>query len=691
MTQMSIEQALELGLKHQKSGDLGRAESVYRQLLQQYPKFPMALNLLGGLMLQTGRAPEALELLKKAVELEPSRPLFHASLGSVLRANGRPDEAIAELEIAISLEPRYIDAMNQLGLALWECGRLDEAIAQYRRTIGLAPNFAAPHSNLANALSVKGELDEAIFECREALRIDSRSAVTFNNLGSFLLARGRAGEAVEACRKAIEMNPRLSGAYSNAAIAYFECGRLDEAAAACREGLRLQPDLQPAYTNLGNVLRETGDVDGALANYRRALEIAPGDSATHSNLLFTLYLKSECTEEELLAEHRRWAQKFSETAESIPPANDLSPGRRLRIGYVSSFLRDQPVGRFLAPLLASHDRSHFEVFCYSNSDAEDALSDKLRQSADHWKNIRHINDAAVAATIRDDQIDILIDLNLHGANNRMRLFAMKPAPVQATYLAYPGTSGMAAMDYRITDRYLDPPDLRSAPYPERPAYLSKSYWCYDPSPAAADVNALPADAAGHVTFGCLNSLSKVGRDVLNAWREILAGAANSRLLIHAAAGEHRQKIAAFFAERGIGPERIEFVPRLSPEEYFALYHRIDIALDPFPCGGAATTCDALWMGVPVVTLSGKATVGRAGVSILSNVGLQDWIAGDVDQYISIARQAAVDLPKLRDLRGGLRRRMLASPLTDAKAFAADFEGLLRQLWSDHCAGRGAGA
>jgi protein O-GlcNAc transferase len=343
----------------------------------------------------------------------------------------------------------------------------------------------------------------------------------------------------------------------------------------------------------------------------------------------------------------------------------------------------QTVGRFLVQLLPNHDPGKVKVFCYSDVKGGDELTSQFKTWAYAWRDSADWSDAELADRIRADQIDILVDLALHTDGNRLRVFAHKPAPVQVTWLGYPGTTGLQGMDYRLTDRYLDPAGTGDEFYGEKSIRLPNCFWCYGPSMAAKEVNPLPALSAGHITFGCFNNFTKVSGGVLDLWASLLLSIPNSRLRIYMTR-DRQSDVAARFSNAGVKASRIEFVEKQFLPEYFHEYHRIDIALDPFPYAGGTTTCDALWMGVPTVTLRGRTAVGRGGVSILSNVGLEEWIAEDPAQYVSVAREMAADLPKLAALRADLRNRMINSPLMNAKQFVKDMETAFREMWRAWC-------
>jgi predicted O-linked N-acetylglucosamine transferase (SPINDLY family) len=373
-----------------------------------------------------------------------------------------------------------------------------------------------------------------------------------------------------------------------------------------------------------------------------------------------------------------------------PRAGERSADRRLRVGYVSPGFGAGATGLFLLPLLEAHDHQRHEIVCYSSVRTPDAITERCRAQADVWRSVTNVSDERLADIIRQDRIDILVDLTMHSADNRLLVFARKPAPVQVTYLAYAGTTGLDSMDYRLTDPYLDPLAAMKASdqpiYSEESIRLPETYWCYRPLIETPAVNALPALLTGHITFGCLNTFAKVTAPTLAAWTGLLRAMPEARLLLHIRPGKGRDRVRDLFAQGGISPERVTFAGWLPMAGYFQLYQHIDVALDPFPYGGGATTCDALWMGVPVVSLAGQTAVGRGGLSILSNLGLADLVARDVEQYVRIACELAGDLPRLSGLRATLRERMQNSPLMDAPRFARHVEAAYREMWRRWCAG-----
>jgi predicted O-linked N-acetylglucosamine transferase (SPINDLY family) len=397
--------------------------------------------------------------------------------------------------------------------------------------------------------------------------------------------------------------------------------------------------------------------------------------------LLTLHYLPGVDARQLLDEHQRWGESSEKSI--APPAAPAAPqprvDRRLRIGYLSQDFVAHPAGRFLLPLLEKHDRSAVEIFCYSNVVRPDFMTERFRTLANTWRDISGLKDQQAAELARSDRVDILVDLSLHTAGNRLGVFARKPAPVQATWLAYAGTSGLSRIDYRLSDPYLDPPGTEQN-YVERTLRLPRCFWCYKPPAIPVDVSPLPAKQAGHITFASFNNFTKVNAEVIQVWSQILTAVPDSRLMIHAHPGSHREALLGQFAISGIDASRIEFFGFLPTDEFLRLHHRADIALDPFPFNGGMTTCDSLWMGVPVVSLAGPTAVGRSGLSILSNAGLPELVAQTPQKYVEIVVALARDQSRLAELRATLRERLARSELTNATRFASDMESAFRQMW-----------
>ncbi|HEY2342123.1 MAG TPA: tetratricopeptide repeat protein, partial [Chthoniobacteraceae bacterium] len=670
MSELDIETELTIdaALDHHRAGRLDRAEAMYRQILAKQPDHPRALRLLGELARQSGFSEVALNLISRAVTLDPKCAGPYRSLAAVFVDRGKLDAAIGAYREALRIEPDSAEIRNDLGVALAAAGMLEEAFIEWRAAIRIRPDFAPAHNNLGVNLLQTGRLEEAVEACREAVRLVPGDSVMLYNLGNVLLRTGRLEESVFVYREASRLQPRGHFAsLHNLGVALKEAGRFDEAIEASRQALDLSPDSAQTLCNLGFALAATGRIEEAILACRRAAAVAPNDPDVISNLLYTLHFDIAFGPADLLREHRHWSKKLIRDSHRRFDfrERDASPGRPLRIGYVSADFRSHVVGANLLALCRERDRERFEFFSYSNVRDPDAVTRELRQLCDGWREIAQLSDEKAAEMIYADRIDILVDLGLHSAQNRLPIFCSRPAPVQATYLGYCSTTGLDAIDFRLSDPQIDPPET-DADYTERTIRLARSYWCYQPLGPTPGVTPLPAQTAGAPCFGCLNNSWKISDAALDLWSEILLAVPSARILLHAPPGRRREAILERWSRRGISSDQVDFVGRQSWSDYIASYQNIDVALDPFPFGGGMTTCDALWMGAPVVSLVGKTAVGRGGRSILSNLGLPELIAGTPEDYVSVAVELVGDLPRLCGLRASLRGRVEGSPLRDAQ-------------------------
>jgi len=575
-----------------------------------------------------------------AVSLERPAPPAPASAGQpeidplitravAARAAGRSGEAEACLRRVVELDPGNARVLNELGLVLRERGRVEEAIAAYERALAALPALADPHVNLGNVRSEQGRL----------------------------------GEAVAHYRRALALQPAHAQAWNNLAIAWREQGRLEEADTAAR----------------------------------RALEIQPAFPVAHSNLLYQLNFRADLAPAQVFEEHRGWGARYADAlaARGAPAAHDPDPGRPLRIGYVSPDLRMHSVAFFLEPLLVHHDRERFAVWCYSNAGRADHVTERLRGLVDGWRDIRALDDAAACERIRADRIDVLVDLAGHTSHHRLLVFARRPAPVQVTWLGYPNTTGMAAMDHRITDAIADPPGDADRWHSERLLRLDGGFLCYRPPFALPDAGVPPSWRGEPFTFGSFGSAAKIGAGVIEAWAALLHRVGGARLLLKARQlgdAETCERILAGFRRLGVPDERVLLQARISDKrEHFAAYRGVDVALDTFPYNGTTTICEALWMGVPVVSLAGRAHAARVGASLLTAAGLAELIARTRGEYVARALELAGDVERLRRYRETLRPRLEASPLGDGRAFAARIEHAFRSLWAERCARSSSGS
>lgn len=590
---------------------------------------------------------------------------------------------------ALRLDPDLGPAHYNLGCALTLLRGAAQALPHLERAARLEPHWSDAHGKYGFALAQVGRMSEAAAELREACRLDPDRADYRNNLGLALNALGHGEEAQGAFREAIRLAPLDPGPHANLAVLYERFGHVSAAIRSCREALRLRPDFAEAHHNLGTALKAQGRHAEAITQYREALRLRPGYEEALSSLLFTLLYPARIAEEAVFAEHVAFgaAHRFPPTAHDNEPSTD----RVLNVGYVSADFREHAVARFIEPVLKNHDRSRFRVFCYSNVTAPQERSARIAALCDHFVSITGLSDAQAFELVRRDAIDILIDLSGHSAGNRLPLFARKPAPVQMTWIGYPFTTGLAAIDYRITDAVCDPPGATERFHTEKLIRLPGPFSCFAPPEEAPDVAPLHALERGHITFGSFNNPAKITPETVALWSEVLRAVPDSRLLLKGyslACPETARGFEEAFAARGIDRERLTLTGNTpSYRDHLALYGKVDIALDTFPYNGTTTTCEALWMGAPVVTLSGASHRARVGASLLASVGLPELVADDARGFVATAQRLACDLERLACLRKALRARMAASPLTDGAGFTRTLEGALVSAWDRWCAER----
>jgi protein O-GlcNAc transferase len=498
---------------------------------------------------------------------------------------------------------------------------------------------------------------------------------------------GQLAEAEQVYRQILAQVPRHFDSLHGLAILARQAGHIEVAIQLFHRALAVNPASAEAHTHLAFTLRVNGQIDQSISAHRKAIELNNNSADYHSNLLFDLNFQHSVDAQDVFNEHRAWADRYAAalTAKTISHPNDRSPDRKLRIGYVSPDFIRHSVAYFLIPLLEHHDRDAVEIFCYSSVKHPDEYTHRIRRSTSAWRDIANISDEAAVNLIRSDAIDILVDLSGHTPGRRPLIYARKPAPIQVTYLGYPNTTGMTAIDYRLTDSLADLPGLTEYLNSEKLWRLPTCAWCYQPPDDSPEIRPRPD---GPITFGCFNAFAKLNSPLAVLWAELLKKVSGSRLLLKSSgikAVSSQHWLISEFARLGISNDRIELQGRASASrDHFDLYNRVDIALDSYPYRGTATTCEALWMGVPVVTLAGSTHLSRVGVSILTNAGLSELIASSPDQYVSLAQQLAQTPSRLADLRRTLRAQIRVSPLTNAVRFAAEIDSAYRQMWRIWC-------
>jgi len=629
----------------QGAGDLRAAEACCRQLLEAHPGHAWGHNLLGIIHCQTGRGDDGIKLIARAAQLDPGEATFLNNLGTGLTGLERHAGAITAFSRALEIEPGYAAAHNNIGAPLKALGRLEDAADHYREAARLAPDNGEIQANLANVLLDLGDIDGAEQAAREAMRLAPDYAAGHNNLGTVLHRRGLYAEAEAAFRRAAE----------------------------------LRPGYADALGNLGEVQKEMGRAADAMTAYEEAWRLAPDEPDKGSNLLLALCGLDGAAPATIAARHFEWAKTGS--AGTAQPTHRPDANGRLRVGYVSGDFRRHSVAYFLEPILEHHDEGATEIFCYANQTQADAVTERLRGFAAHWRAVAGMSDAELAAQIRDDRIDILVDLAGHTRGNRLGVFRLKPAPVQISYLGYPATTGLDAMDFRLTDPWADPEGLTETFHSERLLRLESGFLCYRPPDDAPAVSAPPCEENGFVTFGSFNNLSKLSDTTVKLWSDILRAVPDARLKLKAKAlGDAgvQASVRRRFEAEDISPERLELIGWITASSPLAAYHGVDIGLDTFPYHGTTTTLEALWMGVPVVTLAGDWHASRVGVSLLARAKADDLIAANPADYVKIAASLATKPDVIAEYRKHLRGMLLRGGLLDGEAFARALETAYRE-------------
>jgi protein O-GlcNAc transferase len=698
---------------------LDEARPLLEQVVQLLPNFAGGHLTLSALSYEQGELQQALDAAQRAMQLDPQLAAAYAQLGAVLLKMGRHQEAVAPLQAALRIAPRHAQASEHLSVALLALGRQEEALAALRHAVELDPNNVCILVNLVTVLVDRGRWAEVVPVASRAMQLQTNSPELLHNLGlAYLNIRqaemaiapleqalklrpdypealcslgwaftdtGQLPRAAEVLEQARRLKPDFAEALNNLGLVYNQLGKIDESCTCYEQAVALRPDFSQALGGLANVYKDLGRLEESIACYRRCIALDPHPSLMYSNLLLALHFVAGLSPEEIYQEHLAWARHNAILpAAPRPHLNDRDPERRLRIGYVSADFRRHVMGWYTEMVLENHDRQRFEVFCYANQNVQDQTTHRLQDLADHWRIIHYVPDEAVEEMIRRDRIDLLIDLSSHSGGNRLPLFARKAAPVQATHFGLQYTTANPGIDYRITDAVVDPPGMTEPHNTEQIVRLPEIHWCYRPD-LSVELNVLPASSAGHLTFGFLGAFPKITPAAIEVWSEVLHRFAGSRFVVLAGISiQADRRLRDAFAARGIDPGRLILVGKQARSEYFRLYHRLDLYLDSFPCTGCNTTCDALWMGVPVVMLAGRTGMARQGASPLAHLGLHDLITETPQDYVETAVRLAADLPRLREWRATLRGQMSRSTLMNPQRFTRQLEEAYRWMWRQWC-------
>lgn len=722
---MNISEMMSLAIQYQKNGHLPQAEEIYHEILRQQPHHSDAIHFLGVMAAQRENYEQARLLITQAIQIDPQVPNFYNSLGNVLFHQRQLHQAVECYQRALALDVQFFDAYNNLGNVLKELGQLQQAIVCYQNALASNPNFPEAYHNLGIVWAEMNHPDEAINCFQKALALDSNYVQGYKSLGELFIKRGQLLEGIGCLQKALTFHSHDFEILNNLATAFHDQGNFAEAEVYFRKALLVKPDsllvlnnfatlltkqnqlteakkylqhalvLNPqdslALNNLGTLLRQQGHLKEALECYHQALVKNPHLSIAINNLLYTLNFFSGYEDERIFLEHQKFTEHCQQLCLDIAVHTNLrDPDKRLKIAYVSPDFRQHSVSYFIEPILAHHDQAQFEIFCYHTSTLNDETTERLKSYAKHWIECAKLTDEELAQHIRQAGIDILVDLAGHTAYNRLLTFARKPAPLQVTYLGYPNTTGLSTIDYRLTDHYVDCEEVNAPWSVERPLKLPTSLICYAPPKESPEVNDLPALEKGYITFASFNNYPKMDVTLLRQWSEILHQVPHAKLLIKTTSfgdPEVQKACLEHFTTWGIASQRLIFMSLIaSKREHLETYYQVDIALDTFPYHGTTTTCEALWMGVPVITLVGKRYASRMGLSILSTLGLTPLIAYTPQKYVDIAVNLAHNLAYLRSLRNSMRQRMQTSLLLEPTLFTHHLERVYRDIWKMECFG-----
>lgn len=684
MTPPGLDQAFAAAVQAHGAGDLATAEARYRAILRDVPTYPGALCNLGALLARKGEVAEAERCYLLALAGTPGFADAHFNLGNLYHRSNDLRAALVQFRACVQANPDHASGHYNLGTVATKLGDLISAEAAFRAVTRLEPQPGQANLRLGDVLLRMGRVPDGLAEFRKYAAAHPNDPRGLYNMALALANDGKPADAQEALHKALKLKPDYAEAHNALGLALELLGRKDDALFHYLKAVELKPDFADAWSNMGTNLVEQSRTAEATDCFRKSLAARPDAPAIHGNLLLTLNYDSRLSPEQVRDEHLAWGARFASPVQPPPvPHLPHDPERKLRIGYVSADFRDHTVSGFIELLLTHHDRDRFEVFAFPNVPRPDAVTEKLKALADHWRPIVGVTEDEVATRVEAEKIDILIDLSGHTAGNRLQAFAYHPAAVQATVFGYPNTTGVGAMDFRITDPISDPPGVTDHLSTEKLLRLPDLPWVYRPPADAPPVTPLPALSRKGFTFGCLNNAAKISDACVDAWTKLIQSSPGSKLVLMAGQSPTAsKKLSDRFARAGILRERIELIGRLPRDQYFERYSTFDLALDPFPYNGGVTTCDALFMGVPVLTVAGNSYVSRQGVMQMTQVGLPEFVADSPAALVALGKSWMGKRDELAAIRAGLRDRLLASPLCDPVRYVRNLEAALRAKWAE---------
>ena len=723
------------GVQAHQAAQFDEARAAYQLILDNSPDHADANHLLGVIAHQLGEHSKAVQFIDRAIKTNNTAAPFHNNMGNAQRALGNLENAADSYSQALTIQPDDTGTLSNLGLALTELGRSEEAIDYYRKALQIDPNILETNMRLGILLDEQGHVDDAIKYFKQAIIIKPDDADIYNFLAIALYKKKQFSEAEASIKMAISINPNEANhhsylstiqlemknpegankschmalslnnqdilAHNNLGVSLVEMDRKEEAENSFRNALNIDPDYIESLSNLGYLLLDIGELDEAIASFQRAITLAPNHSTAAHNYLFALLYIPGLDNSQLFDEYCRLihpnspvqenksAGIFVDSSSSNVGLGHITPKRekRLRIGYVSSDFHNHPVGNNVLPLITNHDQKAFEVFCYANLQRSDEITKKIKSHSNHWRKINGLSDEQVAQKIKDDKIHILILLGGHFDKNRPNIATHRASPIQVS-MHGGTTTALEAMDYWMTDALLHPPDTDpniAEKFTETLCRLPNfyAYPCPENTPA---VSALPADKNDFITFASFNKPCKMNDEVLDLWSQVLLAVPQSHLILKFrnffASPLIKQKIETRFEINGIDPQRINTLSSAdNMHDHLANYHQADIALDTFPFAGATTTFQALWMGVPVITLWGNRHASRVGGSILTNLSLSNLVADSKEDYIKVASKLAENPDKINQIRHHLREKLTSSSYCDPLAFSKKMEAAYFEMWN----------
>jgi len=682
---------LEPGLLQLRSNDFAEAFASFEAVCARSPELADAWYLAGLAASRLGRHGDAAWRIRQAVSRRPDNPFYHLNLGNALQADGELADAETHFRQSLALNPDFSSAHFNLANLLALGGREAEAMAEYDHALVSEPRHAGALIALARLQLERNEIPAAALLANRALAFHPGDCATQIKALEILLAAGQHALVIERCAEGLARWPVEARLFTLRGMAFGEMIRFGEAIDAFEQALQCDPDHYTTVRYLADFYAKVGDPEAGIATLAQYLSRHPGEAELFSQYLFMLNYSARTTPEEQLLAHRQWDVRHAAPVSVAAQSNRPEPGRRLRIGYASPDFRQHAVSFFIEPVLEHHDSTQFEVFLYSSTRHADATTARLKTRDVIFRDVVKLNPGEFAALVRSDRIDLLIDLAGHAGGNAMPAFALKPAPVQLTWLGYPNTTGLAAIDFRISDAVADPPGSGDRLNAEQLLRLNNGFHCYRPGAEVEPALAPPQSTNGYVTFGSFNTLAKLSDPTLAAWARILNQTPGSRLQLKAiglADALARERLTGRLRQSGIDPARVTlsgFAPDL--RAHLEAYRQIDIALDTFPYNGTTTTCDALWMGVPVVCLGGDRHAARVSASLLGALGHQDLsglVARSEEEYVSAAVALAGNSARLTRLHQAIRPAMQASPLMDEAGFTLKLETAYRTAWRRWC-------